>query len=115
MASQEKTIFEKIISGELPSEKVYEDDDVVAIKDKFPKAPIHLLIITKKVIPSVQEIEESDFPLLGKVTKVAQKLAKEFGLGEGYRLVTNVGPQAGQTIFHLHFHLMGGHYLGEMG
>jgi diadenosine tetraphosphate (Ap4A) HIT family hydrolase len=81
----------------------------------FPKAPVHLLIIPKKVIKDLQSMEESDFPLLGEVVKVAQKLAKEFNLGEGYRLIVNNGPQAGQTIFHLHFHLLGGHYLGGMG
>lgn len=111
----DKTLFEKIIDGELPAKKVYEDERIIAIEDKFPKAPVHLLIIPKKVIKDLQSMEESDFPLLGEVVKVAQKLAKEFNLGEGYRLIVNNGPQAGQTIFHLHFHLLGGHYLGGMG
>ncbi len=111
-----QTLFEKIIEGELPAEIVYEDEQVVAIKDKFPKAPIHLLIITRKVIPSVQEMQEKDLPLLGAVFQGAQKLAREFGLEErGYRLVVNNGSEAGQTISHLHFHLLGGHPLGPMG
>lgn len=111
-----KTLFEKIIDGELPAEKVYEDENIVAIKDKFPKAPVHLLIITRKVIPDVQSLKEGDLPLLGKVFQAAQKLAKEFGLEEGgYRLLVNNGPHAGQSIFHLHFHLLGGRPLGPMG
>ncbi|MCH9610346.1 MAG: Purine nucleoside phosphoramidase [Chlamydiales bacterium] len=111
----EKTLFEKIIAGELPADKVYEDEKIIAIKDKYPKAPVHILIIPKKVIVDIQSLQEEDFPLLGAVVKVAQRLAKEFELGEGYRLVVNNGMQAGQTIFHLHFHLMGGHFLGGMG
>ena len=111
-----KTLFEKIIEGELPAEKVYEDDQIVAIKDKYPKAPIHLLIITRKVIPDVQSLTEEDFPLVGEVFRVAQKLAEEFGLADGgYRVIVNNGPHSGQEIFHLHFHLMGGHPLGPMG
>jgi histidine triad (HIT) family protein len=111
-----KTLFEKIIAGELPSEKVYEDERIVAIKDKYPKAPVHLLIIPKKVIPDLQSVQPEDLPLMGEIVRVAQKLAKEFELEEdGYRLLVNHGPDAGQTIFHLHFHLMGGHPLEAMG
>lgn len=111
-----KTIFEKIIDGELPADKVYEDDQLIAIKDKFPKAPIHLLIITKKVIPDIQAMKEEDFPLIAAVFRVATQLAAEFGLEEnGYRLLINNGPYAGQTIPHLHFHLLGGRPLGAMG
>lgn len=111
-----KTLFEKIIEGDLPSEKVYEDGLVIAIKDKYPKAPVHLLIITKKVIPNLQSLEEKDFPLLGHIVKVAQRLAEEFDLlDSGYRFLVNNGADAGQTIPHLHFHLMGGRTLGEMG
>jgi len=111
-----KTLFEKIIDGEIPAEKVYEDEHILAIKDKYPKAPVHLLIITKKVIPDIQTMEAQDLPLLGKIVEAAQKLAKEFGLTEGgYRLIVNNGPYAGQTIFHLHFHLIGGKHLGAMG
>lgn len=111
-----KTLFEKIIDGELPSDKVYEDDKIIAIKDKFPKAPVHLLIITKKVIPNIDSLAEEDLPLMGEVFRVAKQLAKEFGLQEdGYRVVVNNGPNAGQEVFHLHFHLLGGHPLSRMG
>jgi histidine triad (HIT) family protein len=110
-----KTIFEKIIDNELPGEKVYEDEKIVVIKDKHPKAPVHLLLIPKKVIPDLQSVKEEDLPLIGKIVQVAQKLAKELELEEGYRLLVNNGPEAGQTIFHLHFHLLGGRPLGSMG
>ncbi len=108
------TIFGKIIKGELPCEKVFENDKILAIKDKYPAASVHLLIIPKKEIPSIQKMKEEDFHLLGEVVEVAQKLAKEFGIEDGYRLLTNNGPDSGQTIFHLHFHLIGGRKLGPM-
>ena len=110
-----KTIFEKIIDGELPSEKVFENERILAVKDIAPIAPVHLLIISKKVIPSIQQMKAEDFPLLGEIVSVAQKLAKEFKVEEGYRLLTNNGQSSGQTIFHLHFHLIGGRPLGLMG
>lgn len=110
-----KTIFEKIIEGEIPSEKVYENAHVIAIKDIDPKAPVHILIITKKNIPDFQSLEPSDYYLLGEVAKAAQEIAIEMKLAGGYRLLVNNGPFAGQTIFHLHFHLLGGAPLGEMG
>ena len=116
MGLKMKTLFEKIIGGELPAEKVYEDERIVAIKDIAPKAPVHLLIIPRKVIPDLQTLQKEDFPLLGEIVVVAQKLAKKFDLAEsGYRLLVNNGPDAGQTIFHLHFHLLGGAPLGRMG
>ena len=114
MESGRKTIFEQILAGELPAKRVYENDVLFVIHDKYPKAPVHLLIIPKKVIRDLQSMEEADFPLLGEVVKVAQKLVVDFGLN-GYRLVVNNGVHAGQTIFHLHFHLLGGHLLGAMG
>ena len=111
-----KTIFEKIFDGELPAEKVYEDKNIVAIKDKYPKAPIHLLIIPRKVIPNIQALTEEDLFLMEEVFRVAKILAKEFDVEEeGYRLLVNNGPDAGQTISHLHFHLLGGRPLGSMG
>lgn len=111
-----KTIFEKIIDNELPADKIYENERIIVIRDKFPKAPIHLLIITKKVIANMQSIESEDFSLVGEVFQIAKKLAKDFGLEEGgYRLVVNNGPNAGQIIPHLHFHILAGRPLGEMG
>lgn len=110
-----KTLFEKIIDGELQAEKVYEDSQIVAIKDKYPKAPVHLLIITRKVIGDLQSMQPEDYPLLGEIVRVAQKLAVQFDVAEeGYRLLVNSGPNAGMTIYHLHFHLLGGRPLGPM-
>lgn len=110
-----KTLFERIISGELPSEKVLENEHVVAIKDIAPKAPVHLLIIPRKAIPDLQSMKQEDYYLLGEIVKAAQELANQFGLQEGgYRLVVNNGPDAGQTVFHLHFHLMGGMSMERM-
>lgn len=108
------TIFEKIIEREIPSEIVFENERIIAFHDIAPQAPVHLLIVTKKVIPSLQEVEAQDLPLLAEVAEVAQELAKKFGVADGYRLLTNVGTEAGQTIFHLHFHLIGGAPLGGM-
>lgn len=109
------TIFGKIIKGELPSEKVFENERILAIKDLHPIAPVHLLIIPKKEIASLQKVQEEDLPLIAEVMLVAQELAAQFGIEEGYRLLTNNGTFAGQTIFHLHFHLIGGRPLGAMG
>lgn len=108
-----KTIFEKIIDRELPADIVFENDQVIAIKDKYPQAPIHLLIIAKKVIPDIQSLE--DYDLLKEMVQTAKKLTVEFGIEDGYRLLTNNGPTAGQSIFHLHFHLLGGKELGALG
>lgn len=110
-----KTIFQKIIDGEIPSEKVFENERILAIKDIHPKAPIHILIISKKVIPDLQSVAEEDLPLIGEMVLIAQKLAKQFGITKGYRLLTNNGASAGQSIFHLHFHLLGGRPLQDMG
>ncbi len=102
------TLFEKIIAGDLPAERVFENEHILAIKDIYPKAPVHLLIIVKKVIPDLQSLKPEDFHLLGEVVKAAQQLAAEFGIEKGYRLITNNGVAGGQSIFHLHFHLVGG-------
>lgn len=108
------TVFGKIIRGELPSEKVFENERILAIKDIHPAAPVHLLIIPKKEIADLQSLQAEDFALLGEVISVAQQLAKQFKIEKGYRLLTNNGSEAGQTIFHLHFHLIGGRHLGPM-
>ncbi len=102
------TVFEKIISKEIPSDTVYEDEKIIAIKDINPQAPVHLLIIPKKPIAKIHEMDSSDLPIMGEMIKVAQKLAKEFHIEDGYRLVINNGEKAAQTIFHLHMHLLGG-------
>ena len=108
------TIFKKIIKGELPCEKVYEDEEILAIKDIAPVAPVHILIMPKKEIPSLQAMEPKDYYLLGEIVRVAQKLSEEYEITEGYRLLTNNGPDSGQTIFHLHFHLIGGRHLRHL-
>ena len=108
------TIFGKIIRGELPCEKVFENDRILAIKDRFPAAPVHILIMPKKEIPSLQELKPEDMPLISEIILVAQKLAIEFEITDGYRFLTNSGEEAGQTIFHLHFHLIGGRRLSHL-
>jgi histidine triad (HIT) family protein len=109
------TIFGKIIKGELPCEKVYEDETILAIKDKYPQAPVHLLIMPKKEYRDLQSLPEEDMAVLADIVRVAKKLAHEFEIEEGYRLLTNNGAEAGQTVHHLHFHLLGGRGLGALG
>ena len=104
----ENCLFCKIINGEIPSEKVYEDEEILAFKDIHPKAPVHILVIPKKHISSAMEIEEQDEALIGKMFIVIKKLAKEFGLENGYRIVNNCGSDGGQEVMHLHLHLLGG-------
>lgn len=108
------TVFGKIIRGQLPCEKVYEDEEILVIKDIHPVAPIHFLIIPKKEIANLQAMQPEDYYLLEKVVHIAQKLAEEYDIVEGYRLLTNSGPEAGQTVFHLHFHLIGGRRLDRL-
>jgi len=108
------TVFGKIIRGEIPSTKVFENDRLIAIEDIHPIAPVHLLIIPKKEIPDIQSATKEDLPLIAEVVEVAQKLAKQYKVEKGYRLLTNNGSSAGQCIFHLHFHLIGGRDLGPM-
>ncbi|MFI0435693.1 MAG: histidine triad nucleotide-binding protein [Parachlamydiaceae bacterium] len=109
------TIFSQIIEGKLPAEKVFENERILAVKDIHPVAPVHILIIPKKEIRDLQSVSSEDHPLLLEMLAVAQKLAKEFGIEKGYRLVTNNGSDGGQEIFHLHFHLIGGSRLGRIG
>ena len=102
-------IFCKILKGEIPSKKVYEDEIVYAFHDIAPAAPVHVLIIPKEHICCMNAAEEKHKILLGHILLTAQKLAKELGIAEsGYRIINNCGEQAGQTVFHVHFHLLGG-------
>ncbi len=101
------TLFTKIINRELPAEILFENEDVIVIKDIAPAAPIHLLIITKKVISSLQMLKEEEAYLLGAIVKAAQEMARKLDITD-YRLLTNNGPEAGQSIFHLHFHMLSG-------
>jgi len=108
------TIFEKIIAKEIPSEIVFENDRIIAIKDINPIAPVHVLILPKKPIKDLQSIENEDLVLIQEIVSLAKEIAIQNGISDGYRLLTNNGPLAGQTIFHLHFHLIGGKKLGAM-
>lgn len=105
-------IFLKIIDKKIPAKIVYEDDRCLAFHDIGPKAPVHVLLIPKKVIPTHADITEADEALVGHLHAVAAKLAKDLGLTDGYRLVINCGERAGQTVPHLHLHLLGGRELG---
>jgi diadenosine tetraphosphate (Ap4A) HIT family hydrolase len=108
------TVFGKIIAGQLPSKKVFENERILAIHDIAPVAPVHILIMPKKEIANLQALTPQDFPLITEMMSVAQKLAEEFDILEGYRLLTNSGAEAGQTVFHLHFHLIGGRRLTHL-
>lgn len=101
-------LFCKIIGGEIPSNKVYEDDTVFAFRDIEPQAPVHILIVPKEHIASAKDINESNSAVVAHIFEVAAKIAKAEGLDDGFRIVNNCGDSAGQTVKHLHFHLMGG-------
>ncbi|HLV78600.1 MAG TPA: histidine triad nucleotide-binding protein [Marinobacter sp.] len=108
-----ETIFTKIINREIPADIVYEDDISLAFKDINPQAPVHLLIIPKKPIATINDIGEADRELVGHLYWVAARLAAEQGFSEdGYRVVMNCGENAGQTVFHIHLHLLAGKPLG---
>lgn len=105
-------VFCKIVSGEIPSTKVYEDDKVLAFKDINPEAPVHIVIIPKNHIESLNSIKEEDINIISHILITAKNLAKDLGISEkGYRLVNNCGKDGGQTVNHLHFHLLGGRLL----
>ena len=105
-------LFCKIINGEIPSAKVYEDDKVYAFRDIEPQAPVHILIIPKEHIASANELTEENASIVGHIFAVAAKIAKEEGIADGgYRIVNNCGEHGGQTVGHLHFHMLGGRSL----
>ena len=109
----EDCIFCKIIKGEIPSEKVYEDEEILAFKDINPAAPIHILVIPKKHIESLLKLEGEDYEIVGKIQKVINKLAKDLNIEEeGFRVIVNCGKDAGQEVMHLHYHLLAGRKLG---
>jgi histidine triad (HIT) family protein len=106
------TIFEKIISKEIPSRVAYEDDEMMAIHDINPQAPVHVLVIPKRAIPRIGEVQPADAPLLGRLLLTGAKIAAELGLAEnGYRLVINNGRDGGETVPHLHVHVLGGRHM----
>ena len=104
----DKTIFQKIIDKEIPSEILYEDDLCIVIKDIAPKAPVHLLVIPKKLITKLSESSDEDSQLLGHLMTIVKKMAKEFEIDDAFNVVINNGENAGQTVFHLHIHILGG-------
>lgn len=102
-------LFCKIRDGEIPAETVYENDDILAFKDVNPHAPTHILIVPRKHISTINDLQDSDAAIMGKMMLAAQDIASAEGLAEaGYRLVINTNADAGQTVFHIHMHLMGG-------
>ncbi|MBM32017.1 MAG: histidine triad nucleotide-binding protein [Chloroflexi bacterium] len=105
-----KSLFSKIIDREIPADIVYEDNEIISFKDINPAAPIHILIVPKKVIPTLNDLDDKDdYKLIGKMFKVAQKLAKDNNLSvSGFRTVFNCNEDGGQTVYHLHLHLLGG-------
>ena len=107
------TIFGKIVRKEIPADIVYEDEDVLAFNDLAPQAPIHVLIIPKKEIATINHIEAEDAELMGKLFLAAQKIAKKLGVADdGYRLVFNCNEDGGQTVYHIHMHFLAGRALG---
>jgi histidine triad (HIT) family protein len=103
----EKSIFEKIMEGEIPADIVYEDTDCIAINDIAPKAPVHVLIIPRKPIPRLADATDTDRGLLGQLLLKVGDIARQVGIDDAFRVVINNGEEAGQTVFHLHLHLLG--------
>ena len=108
----EKTLFQKIMDGELDGEILYEDDRCAVLRDTNPQAPTHVLIVPRKVIPSLDDLTEEDEALIGHLFLVAKKIAADEGLTNGYRTVFNNGREANQEVDHIHMHLLGGRALG---
>ena len=106
-------LFCKIVAGVIPSTKVYEDETVLAFRDIAPMAPTHILVIPKTHIASVAEVTAENSGVVAHIFEVIAKIAKDEGLEEGFRVVSNCGPHAGQTVHHLHFHILGGKKLSE--
>lgn len=109
----EETLFTKIINREIPADIVYEDEHCIAIKDIAPKAPTHLLLIPKKPIPRLVDASSDDKVLLGHLMLAAAEIARQAGIGEAFRLIANNGEKAGQTVFHLHLHILGNKQFSE--
>ena len=115
MMTDPQCLFCKIIAGKLPSDQVYSDEHVVVFKDIYPKAPVHLLIVPREHIISLNEINEKHDELMGYIIRLLPQIAKKQGLDNGFRTIINTGPGGGQIVFHLHIHLLGGHTLGSVG
>ncbi len=108
MGNSEKTVFKKIIDGEIPADIVYDDKWCLAFRDISPQAPVHVIVIPKQEIKSLKDVAESDQDLMGHLMVTIGKIARQLELENGYRVVANCGPDGGQEVDHLHFHLLGG-------
>ena len=106
-------IFCKIVNGDIPSNKVYEDDTVLAFHDIAPQMPVHVIVIPKMHIASAAEVNEDNSAVIGHIFEVIPKIAKDLGLENGFRIINNCGKDGGQTVGHIHFHILGGKTLGE--
>lgn len=104
-------LFCKIVAGEIPSDRIFEDDAVIAFRDINPRAPTHVLVVPRRHVADAHALTDADGELLARLFSAIRSIADQAGLGTGYRVVTNVGPDAGQSVFHLHFHLLGGRTL----
>lgn len=115
MMTDPQCLFCKIIAGKLSSDQVYSDEHVVVFKDIYPKAPVHLLIVPREHIISLNELGEKHDGLMGYMMRLLPQIAKGQGLENGFRTIINTGAGGGQVVFHLHIHLLGGHTLGSVG
>ncbi len=111
--NSQPSIFSRMMSGEVAVDAVYEDEHCIVINDIHPQAPVHMLVVPRKPLKSLLDAEENDEQLLGHLMLVASKMAKQAGLEKGFRLIANNGKAAGQTVFHLHFHVLGGRAYSE--
>ena len=107
-------IFCRIVAGEIPAQKVFEDDDILAFKDIRPLAPIHVLVIPKRHIATLFDVSDTDAPMLGKIMRKVPQIAAEQGADEGFRTIVNAGRMGGQEVYHLHVHIIGGAALPAM-
>ncbi len=115
MSAQVDCIFCKIIDRKIPANIVYETDSVLAFHDIQPVAPVHILIIPKTHIPTMNDVKESELPLIADIHRAAQEIAKQFGIADsGYRLVNNCNRDGGQVVYHIHYHLLGGELIGGL-
>ena len=105
-------LFCKIAAGEIPAKLVHEDEDVIAFHDISPQAPVHVLVVPRRHLASLDEAVAEDGELLGRILLTIRRLARELGVESGYRVVNNCGASAGQSVFHIHFHLLGGRPMG---
>jgi histidine triad (HIT) family protein len=104
----DKTLFEKIAAREIPADIIYEDDHVIAFRDIDPQAPVHVLVVPRKRIATIDDISEDDQALVGRLFRVASKIAADERLANGYRVVMNCGPDGQQSVYHIHLHVLGG-------